>query len=68
MTVRLDRTHCHNEICRSRPPSIRKNVDLLLSGHLLGMDLSVEGNRISNIDMRGTIGAAIKFDINPWFH
>lgn len=47
-------------------------VDLLLSGHLIGLfhqneDLSVGGNRIYNTDVRGTIGAGIKFDIYPWF-
>ena len=52
--------------------SLRKKVDLLLSGHVLGMfprdkDLSVGGNRIPNTDVRGTIGAGIKFDIYPWF-
>ena len=55
----------------SPPPSERK-IDLLLSGHVLGMfprdeGLSVGGNRISNTDVRGTIGAGIKFDIYPWF-
>ena len=43
-----------------------------MSGHLIGFfpqneDLSVGGNRISNTDVRGTIGAGIKFDIYPWF-
>ena len=54
------------------PPSIIKKIDLLLSGHVIGLfpqdkDLSVGGNRISNTDVRGTIGAGIKFDIYPWF-
>ena len=49
-----------------------KKVDLLLSGHVLGVfpldkDLSVGGNRILNTDVRGTVGAGIKFDIYPWF-
>ena len=49
-----------------------KKVDLLLSGHLIGLfpqdkGLSVHGNRIPNTDVRGTIGAGIKFDIYPWF-
>lgn len=49
-----------------------KKVDLLLSGHLIGLfpqneDLSVGGNRISYTDVRGTIGAGIKFDAYPWF-
>jgi len=49
-----------------------KKVDLLLSGHLIGFfpqneDLSVGGNRIPYTDVRGTIGAGIKFDIYPWF-
>ena len=49
-----------------------KKVDLLLSGHLIGLfpqdkDLFVGGNQISNTDVRGTIGAGIKFDIYPWF-
>jgi hypothetical protein len=43
-----------------------------LSGHLIGLfpqdkGLSVDGNRIPNTDVRGTIGAGIKFDIYPWF-
>ena len=54
----------------SLPPV--KKFDLLLSGHLFGLlpldkDLSVGGNRISNTDVRGTIGAGIKFDVYPWF-
>lgn len=54
------------------PPPSEKKIDLLLSGHVLGMfprdkDLSVGGNRIPNTDMRGAIGAGIKFDIYPWF-
>jgi opacity protein-like surface antigen len=54
------------------PPPITKKVDLLLSGHLIGLfpqdkDLSVGGNRIPNTDVRGTIGAGIKFDIYPSF-
>lgn len=57
----------------SIPPSPpTKKVDLYLSGHIMGLfpqnkDLSVGGNRISNTDVRGTIGAGIKFDIYPWF-
>ena len=43
-------------------PQPEKKVDLLLSGHLFGLlpldkDLSVGGDRISNTDVRGTIGA-----------
>jgi opacity protein-like surface antigen len=54
------------------PPPITKKVDLLLSGHLIGpfpqdKDLSVGGNRIPDTDVRGTIGAGIKFDIYPSF-
>jgi opacity protein-like surface antigen len=54
------------------PPPSEKKIDLLLSGHVLGMfprdkDLSVGGNRIPNTDVRGAIGAGIKFDIYPWF-
>jgi opacity protein-like surface antigen len=54
------------------PLPSEKKIDLLLSGHVLGMfprdeDLSVSGNRIFNTDVRGTIGAGIKFDIYPWF-
>ena len=54
------------------PPPITKKVDLLLSGHLIGLlpqdkDLFVGGNRIPNTDVRGTIGAGIKFDIYPSF-
>ena len=53
-------------------PRPEKKVDLLLSGHLFGVlpqdkDLSVGGNRIPNTNVRGTIGAGIKFDIYPWF-
>ena len=49
-----------------------KKVDLLLSGHLIGLfpqdkDLSAGGNRIPNTNVRGTLGAGIKFDIYPWF-
>jgi hypothetical protein len=49
-----------------------KKVDLLLSGHLIGLfpqdkGLSVDSNRIPNTNVRGTIGAGIKFDIYPWF-
>lgn len=49
-----------------------KKVDFLLSGHLIGLfpqdkDLSVGGNRIPNTNVRGTLGAGIKFDIYPWF-
>lgn len=49
-----------------------KKVDLLLSGHLIGFfpqneDLSVGDNRIPFTDVRGTIGAGIKFDAYPWF-
>lgn len=46
------------------PPLSEKKVDLLLSGHVLGMfprdEDSVGGNRIPNTDVRGTIGARIK--------
>ena len=54
------------------PPLPVKKFDLYLSGHVMGLfpqdkDLSVGGNRISNTDVRGTIGAGIKFDIYPWF-
>lgn len=54
----------------SSPPT--KKIDLYLSGHVMGLfprdkDLSVGGNRISNTDVRGTIGAGIKFDAYPWF-
>jgi opacity protein-like surface antigen len=54
------------------PPPSEKKIDLLLSGHVLGVfpldkDLSVGGNRILNTDVRGTVGAGIKFDIYPWF-
>lgn len=43
-------------------PSPVRKVDLYLSGHLFGLfpqdkDLSVGGNRIPDIDVRGTIGA-----------
>ena len=54
------------------PPPPTKKVDLYLSGHVMGVfpqdeDLSVGGNRIPNTDVRGTIGAGIKFDAYPWF-
>ncbi len=55
------------------PPSrLKQKVDLLLSGHIIGLfpqdkDLSVGGNRIPNTDVRGTIGAGVKFDAYPWF-
>ena len=54
------------------PPLPVKKFDLYLSGHVMGLfpqdrDLSVGGNRISNTDVRGTVGAGIKFDIYPWF-
>ena len=54
------------------PPLSEKKIDLLLSGHLIGLfpqneDLSVGGNRIPYTDVRGTIGAGIKFDAYPWF-
>lgn len=54
------------------PPPSEKKIDLLLSGHVLGMfpldeDLSVGGNRTPYTDVRGTIGAGIKFDAYPWF-
>ena len=53
------------------PPLPVKKFDLYLSGHVLGLfpqdkDLSVGGNRILNTDVRGAIGAGIKFDIYPW--
>lgn len=49
-----------------------KKVDLLLSGHLIGVipenkGLSVGGSTIPNTDVRGTIGAGVKFDVYPWF-
>lgn len=54
------------------PLPITKKVDLLLSGHLIGLfpqdnDLSIGGNRIPSTDVRGMIGAGIKFDIYPSF-
>lgn len=54
----------------SVPPA--KKIDLYLSGHVMGLfpqdrDLSVGGSRIPNTDVRGTIGAGIKFDAYPWF-
>ena len=60
------------ELPSAAPPPSEKKIDLLLSGHILGVfpldkDLSVGGNRILNTDVRGTIGAGIKFDIYPWF-
>ncbi len=65
-------TPSQQELSSVAPPLSEKKIDLLLSGHVLGMfprdeDLSVGGNRISNTDVRGTIGAGIKFDIYPWF-
>ena len=60
------------ELLSVAPPPSERKIDLLLSGHVLGMfprdkDLSVGGNRIPNTDVRGAIGAGIKFDIYPWF-
>lgn len=55
------------------PPSgLREKVDLLLSGHVIGVipqdkGLSVGGSTIPNTDVRGTIGAGIKFDVYPRF-
>lgn len=54
----------------SSPPA--KKFDLYLSGHVMGLfpqnkDLSVGGSRIPHTDVRGTIGAGIKFDAYPWF-
>ena len=55
------------------PPSgLKQKVDLLLSGHVIGVipqdqGLSAGGNSIPNTDVRGTIGAGIKFDVYPWF-
>lgn len=56
------------------PPAsgLKEKVDLLLSGYLIGVfpqnkDLSVGGSQISNTDVRGTIGAGVKFDVYPWF-
>ena len=54
------------------PSPSEKKIDLLLSGHVLGLfprdeDLSVGGNQIPYTDVHGTIGAGIKFDIYPWF-
>jgi len=65
-------TPSQQELSSVAPPLSEKKIDLLLSGHVLGMfprdeDLSVGGNRIPNTDVRGTIGAGIKFDIYPWF-
>jgi opacity protein-like surface antigen len=55
------------------PPFGRDDkVDLLLSGHVIGVipqdkGLSVGGSTIPTIDVRGTIGAGMKFDVYPWF-
>jgi len=54
------------------PPPPTEKVDLYLSGHVIGLfpqneDLSIGGNRIPNTDVRGTIGAGVKFEIYPWF-
>lgn len=55
------------------PPSPQDRMfDLLLSAHVSGVqpldrDLSVGGSRIPDTDVRGTIGAGIKFDLYPWF-
>lgn len=53
-------------------PAPAKQIDLYLSGHLFGLlpqdkDLSVGGNRVPNTDVRGTIGAGVKFEAYPWF-
>lgn len=49
-----------------------KKFDLMLSGQVMGLfpqdkDLSVGGSRTPQTDVRGTIGAGIKFDACPWF-
>lgn len=49
-----------------------RKVDFLLSGHVFGLlprdkDLSVNAERIAGTDVRGIIGAGIKFDIYPGF-
>lgn len=54
------------------PSELKQKVDLLLSGHVIGVipqdqGLSVGGSTIPNTDVRGTIGAGIKFDVYPWF-
>jgi opacity protein-like surface antigen len=54
------------------PSGFKQKVDLLLSGHVVGVipqdnGLSVGGSSIPNTDVRGTIGAGIKFDVYPWF-
>ena len=59
--------------CQEPPPSgLKQKVDLLLSGHVIGVipqdqGLSVGGGSIQNTDVRGTIGAGIKFDVYPSF-
>jgi opacity protein-like surface antigen len=61
--------------CQEPPPAPsgpKEKVDLLLSGHVIGVipqdqGLSVGGSTIPNTDVRGTIGAGIKFDVYPWF-
>ena len=67
-----DRVFAQDVSVRDEPQRPVKKVDLYLSGHLFGLlpqdkDLSVGGNRIPNTDVRGAIGAGIKFDAYPWF-
>lgn len=62
-----------NDLSTSVPQTkVEKKIDLYLSGHIMGLlpqdkDLSVGGSRIPHTDVRGTIGAGIKFDAYPWF-
>jgi len=54
------------------PSGFKQKVDLLLSGHVMGVipqdkGLSVGGSTIPDTDVRGTIGAGIKFDVYPSF-
>jgi opacity protein-like surface antigen len=56
----------------SAPSGFHEKVDLLLSGHVIGVfprdkGLSVGGSAMPNAEVTGTIGAGIKFDVYPWF-
>lgn len=58
-----------DQVSQKRP---EKKVDLYLSGHVMGLipqdkDLTVGGGGIPRTDVRGTVGAGIKFEAYPWF-
>jgi len=60
------------ELPPAPPSASEQKFDLLLSGHVFGLfprdkDVSVGGSRVHDTDVRGTIGAGIKFELYPWF-